>query len=157
MKIRFLAVGKTDEGWLREAVDGYEARIRRYVPFSVTEIPALKNAATLSPAEQNAREGALILRHFGQGDLVYLLDERGREMRSVEFAGFLNRQFLSGGKTIWFVAGGPYGFDPSVKKLATGTISLSKMTFSHQMVRLFFAEQLYRALTIIRGEPYHHE
>jgi len=157
MKIRLLLIGKTEEEFLKTGIREYEMRIKRYVPFEIVEIPALKNAANLSIAEQNARESALIIKHFSPGDVIILLDEHGREMRSAEFASFLNRQFLSGSKNLVFVVGGPFGFDPALKKLAASLLSLSRMTFSHQMVRLFFTEQLYRALTIIRGESYHHE
>jgi 23S rRNA (pseudouridine1915-N3)-methyltransferase len=157
MKIRLLVTGKTEEPYLREGILEYESRIRHYVPFEITEIPALKNAATLSAAEQNAREADLIERQIRPGDMVVLLDEQGREYRSVEFATFLNQRFLSGSKSLVFVVGGPFGFDPRLTKKAGFILSLSKMTFSHQMVRLFFTEQLYRALSILRGTSYHHE
>ncbi len=157
MKIRLLLIGKTEEEFLKSGIREYETRIKRYVPFELIEIPSVKNAATLSQAEQNLRESELISRQIQQGDIVVLLDERGKEMRSVEFAAFLNRQFISGSKNLLFVVGGPFGFDPALKKQASFILSLSKMTFSHQMVRLFFTEQLYRALTILRGESYHHE
>lgn len=157
MKIRLLVIGKTDENYLQQGISDYVNRIRHYVPFEVTEIPALKNVATLTRLQQNAREADAITRQLQQGDVVILLDERGKEYRSVDFAGLLNRHFISGAKNLVFVVGGPFGFDPSLKKTATATLSLSKMTFSHQMVRLFFTEQLYRALTILHGGSYHHE
>ncbi len=157
MKIRLLLIGKTEEEFLKTGLREYETRVKRYLPFEIVELPALKNQASLSQPEQMLRESEMVQKQIFPGDVVVLLDERGREMRSVEFAAFLNRQFLSGGKTLVFVAGGPYGFDPSMKRLAGSTLSLSKMTFSHQMVRLFFTEQLYRALSILRGESYHHE
>ncbi|MCX6304724.1 MAG: 23S rRNA (pseudouridine(1915)-N(3))-methyltransferase RlmH [Bacteroidetes bacterium] len=157
MKIKLLLCGKTEEEFLKTGIREYEMRINRYVPFQIVEIPALKNAANLSLAEQNARESVMISKHFSAGDVIVLLDEHGKEMRSVEFASFLNRQFLSGSKNLVFVVGGPYGIDPSLKKQASSILSLSRMTFSHQMVRLFFTEQLYRGLTIMRGESYHHE
>jgi 23S rRNA (pseudouridine1915-N3)-methyltransferase len=157
VKIRLLLIGKTEEDFLKSGIHEYETRIKRYVPFELIEIPALKNAATLSQGEQNLRESEMISKHFQPGDIVVLLDERGKEMRSVEFAFFLNKQFISGGKSLVFVVGGPFGFDSALKKQASFILSLSKMTFSHQMVRLFFTEQLYRALTILRGESYHHE
>ncbi|MFZ4520762.1 MAG: 23S rRNA (pseudouridine(1915)-N(3))-methyltransferase RlmH [Bacteroidales bacterium] len=157
MKIKLLLCGKTEEEFLKTGIREYESRIKRYVPFEIIEIPALKNAATLSFAEQNARESEQICKKFTPGDVIVLLDERGKEMSSKEFATFLNRQFLSGGKNLVFVVGGPFGFDPLLKKQASSILSLSQMTFSHQMVRLFFTEQLYRGLTIIRGESYHHE
>ncbi|MEI7500888.1 MAG: 23S rRNA (pseudouridine(1915)-N(3))-methyltransferase RlmH [Bacteroidota bacterium] len=157
MKIRLLLIGKTEEDYLKAGICEYEARIKRYVPFELIEIPALKNAATLSLTEQTLREADMINKNIQPGDIVVLLDERGKEMRSVEFASFLNKQFISGSKNLLFIVGGPFGFDTALKKQASFILSLSKMTFSHQMVRLFFAEQLYRALTILRGESYHHE
>ncbi len=157
MKTRLLLIGKTEEEFLKKGIGEYETRIKRYIPFDLVEIPALKNAATCSQMEQNTRESEMIRKHIQPGDIVVLLDERGKEMRSLEFASFLNKQFISGSKNLLFVVGGPFGFDPAFKKQASFILSLSKMTFSHQMVRLFFTEQLYRALTILRGESYHHE
>lgn len=157
MKIKLLLIGKTEEEYLQKGIREYEMRVKRYVPFEIVEIPALKNAANISGAEQNARESVMIIKQFSPGDVIILLDEHGKEMRSTEFAGFLNKQFLSGSKNMVFVVGGPFGFDPSVKDRASSVLSLSRMTFSHQMVRLFFTEQLYRALTILKGESYHHE
>jgi 23S rRNA (pseudouridine1915-N3)-methyltransferase len=157
MKIRLLLIGKTKEDFLKAGIREYETRIKRYIPFELTEIPAVKNAATLSQQEQNHRESEMILKYIQTGDILVLLDERGKEMRSVEFASFLNKQFISGNKNLFFAVGGAFGFDQSLKKKASFILSLSQMTFSHQMVRLFFAEQLYRALTILRGESYHHE
>jgi 23S rRNA (pseudouridine1915-N3)-methyltransferase len=157
VKIKLLLTGRTEEEYLRSGLHEYEIRIKRYVSFEIVEIPALKNQATLSRDEQKARESALISKQFQPGDIIVLLDERGREMRSTEFASYLNRHFLAGGKRLVFATGGAFGFDPSLKKQATDILSLSKMTFSHQMVRLFFTEQLYRALTILRVEAYHHE
>ena len=157
MKIKLLLSGKTEEEYLKTGLREYEIRIKRYVPFEIVEIPALKNAANLSFGEQNSRECASISKRFLPGDIIVLLDEHGKEMSSTEFASFLNKQFISGSKNLVFVVGGPFGFDPSLKKQASSILSLSRMTFSHQMVRLFFAEQLYRGLTIIRGESYHHE
>jgi 23S rRNA (pseudouridine1915-N3)-methyltransferase len=157
MKIRLLLCGKTEENYLKTGIGEYEMRIKRYVPFEIVEIPALKNAGTLSHAEQNLREAELIGKQVLPGEALVLLDEQGKEMRSSEFATFLNKQFISGNKSLAFVVGGPFGFDPSLKKKASFILSLSRMTFSHQMVRLFFTEQLYRALTILRGESYHHE
>lgn len=157
MKIRLLLIGKTEEEYLRAGIRVYETRIRHYVPFEIVEIPAVKNTAKLSPEAQNAAEAELIRKRTAPGDIVVLLDERGREMSSAEFASFLGRQFLSGGKTLVFVVGGAFGLDPSLKKGSSEILSLSRMTFSHQMVRLFFTEQLYRGLTILKGESYHHE
>ena len=157
MKIRLLLTGKTEEDFLKTGIREYEMRVKRYLSFEITEIPSLKNQASLSHAEQMMRESELIQKQIVPGDVVVLLDEHGKEMRSTEFAAFLNRQFLSGGKNLVFVVGGPFGFDPALKARAGYLLSLSKMTFSHQMVRLFFTEQLYRALSILRGESYHHE
>jgi len=150
-------MGKTEEEYLRTGMQEYASRIMRYLPFEVIEIPALKNISSQSHEEHNAREAELIKKQVHPSDKVILLDERGKEMRSVEFAKFLNQQFMSGGKNLVFIVGGPFGFDPSMKNRADGILSLSRMTFSHQMVRLFFTEQLYRALSILRGESYHHE
>jgi len=157
MKIRLLLIGKTEEDFLKAGIREYETRIKRYVIFELTEIPAIKNASNLSQQEQNHRESEMISKYIQTGDILVLLDERGKEMRSVEFASFLNRQFISGNKNLLFAVGGPFGFDESLKKKASFILSLSQMTFSHQMIRLFFTEQLYRALTILRGESYHHE
>ena len=157
MKIRLLVTGKTEDEFLKTGIREYETRVKRYVSFEITEIPSLKNQSGLSLDEQKLRESGLIQKQILPGDVVILLDEHGKEMRSTEFASFLNKQFLSGNKTLVFVVGGPFGFDPSMKKQAAGIVSLSRMTFSHQMVRLFFTEQLYRALSILRGESYHHE
>lgn len=157
MKIRLLVIGKTEQDYLREGLLEYITRVNHHLNFTITEIPALKNVATLTHAQQNAKEAEALARHLQAGDVVVLLDERGKEYRSVEFADFLNRHFISGAKSLVFIVGGPYGFDPSLKKMASSSLSLSRMTFSHQMVRLFFAEQLYRALTILQGSGYHHE
>jgi 23S rRNA (pseudouridine1915-N3)-methyltransferase len=157
MKIRLIVIGKTEEEFLRTGIREYTGRVNRYVPFVITEIPALRGASALPQPEQVKKEGELLARQLQPGDIVVVLDERGREMRSSEFAGFLNRQFLSGSKQLVFIIGGPFGFDEEIKKKASVILSLSRMTFSHQMVRLFFTEQLYRALTILRGESYHHE
>lgn len=157
MKVRLLLIGKTGEEFLKSGVREYESRVNRYLQFDIVELPSPKNSAGLSHYELKKRESELIIRQIQQGDCVILLDERGKEMRSVEFSVFLNKQLISGFKRILFIVGGPYGFDPSLKKQAAHILSLSKMTFSHQMVRLFFTEQLYRALTILKGESYHHE
>jgi 23S rRNA (pseudouridine1915-N3)-methyltransferase len=157
MKVRLVVVGRTDESYLRDGLKEYEARIKRYLTFDTVEIPGLKNALHLSRSEWKAKEAAKILPQLAPSDFAVLLDEKGKEMTSVEFSVFLNQKFSGGGKNLVFIVGGPYGFDESVKKRADFRLSLSKMTFSHQMVRLFFLEQLYRALTILRNESYHHE
>ena len=157
MKICLLTVGKTDIGWVREGLETYSSRLSHYVPFSVCEIPELKNTSALTRTQIKEREGELILKDIKPTDRVILLDERGKEYRSVEFAEEIRRLSLAGGKDIVFVIGGAYGFSEAVYARSVGKISLSRMTFSHQMVRTIFAEQLYRAFTIIKGEPYHHE
>lgn len=157
MKICLLTVGKTDIGWVREGLETYSSRLSHYVPFSVCEIPELKNTSALTRTQIKDREGELILKAIKPTDRVILLDERGKEYRSVEFAEEIRRLSLAGGKDIVFVIGGAYGFSEAVYARSVGKISLSRMTFSHQMVRTIFAEQLYRAFTIIKGEPYHHE
>ena len=127
------------------------------MPFSVTEIPELKKVSALTQQQIKEKEGELILRQVGQGDTLILLDEHGKEFRSLEFAAFMEKQLAAGGRNLIFTIGGAYGFSDAVYARAQGKISLSKMTFSHQMVRTIFAEQLYRAFTILKGEPYHHE
>lgn len=157
MKICLLTVGKTDIGWVREGLETYSSRLSHYVPFSVCEIPELKNTSALTRTQIKEREGELILKAIKPTDRVILLDERGKEYSSVEFSEEIRRLSLAGGKDIVFVIGGAYGFSEAVYARSVGKISLSRMTFSHQMVRTIFAEQLYRAFTIIKGEPYHHE
>ena len=157
MKITLLTVGKTDVRWVREGLDLYVSRLKHYVSFSLTEIPELKNVSALSQEQIKEREGSLILAAVKPSDAVYLLDEHGRQFRSVEFARFLEERMSRGGRDLVFVIGGAYGFSKEVYDRSDGRVSLSQMTFSHQMVRTIFAEQLFRAFTILRGEPYHHE
>ena len=157
MRICLLTVGKTDIAWVREGLETYASRLSHYVPFSVREISELKNTSSLTREQVKAKEGELILKNVGASDTVILLDEHGKEYRSVEFAREIQAMMVGGGKNIVFVIGGAYGFSDPVYARCNGKISLSKMTFSHQMVRTIFAEQLYRAFTIIKGEPYHHE
>jgi len=157
MKVKLLVTGKTDESYIRNGLDEYEGRVRRYLSFETVEIPGLKKSVHLSKYEWKAKEAAKILPLLNSSDIVVLLDEKGKEMTSVEFSVFLNQKFSSGSKNLVFVVGGPYGFDDAVNKRADFKLSLSRMTFSHQMVRLFFLEQLYRALTILRNESYHHD
>ena len=157
MKITLLTVGKTDVAWVREGLELYVSRLKHYIQFSLNEIPELKNAASLSRDQIRDREGELILGALRPSDEVVLLDEHGRQYRSVEFARFLGDRMNRGGKDLVFVIGGAYGFAQKVYDRAASRLSLSAMTFSHQMVRAIFAEQLYRAFTILRGEPYHHE
>ena len=157
MKITLLTVGKTDIRWINEGLEVYSSRLRHYLPFEIKEIAELKNAGSLSKEQIKTLEGKLILRNIKISDEVILLDERGKEMRSVEFATFLEKRVVAGIKELVFVIGGAYGFSSEVYERANGQISLSKMTFSRQMVRTIFAEQIYRACTIIKGESYHHE
>ena len=157
MKIKLLSVGKTEEAYLREGIGIYEGRIRRYLPYENIVLPSLKNAKNMPVDEQKRREGEMILQAISASDTIVLLDEAGKEQASVEFAGMLRQYMNSGIKNLIFVIGGPYGFSPDVYKRANAKLSLSRMTFSHQMVRLFFTEQLYRAMTILNNEPYHHQ
>lgn len=156
MKTILIQVGKTTDKHIAASIDDYISRISHYMPFSITTIPELKNTKSLSEEQQREREGELILGQIQPTDTVVLLDEHGTEMRSLEFARWIERQQQSA-RRLLFVIGGPYGFSKSVYQRANHQISLSQMTFSHQMVRLIFTEQIYRACTIIRGEPYHHE
>ena len=157
MKITLLTVGKTDKDWVRQGLDIYTSRLKHYIPFSIVEIPELKNVSALSKDQIKTKEGELILKNVRPADDLILLDERGKEYSSVEFAKVLQDKISYIGKDIVFVIGGAYGFSEAVKQRANSKISLSKMTFSHQMVRAIFVEQLYRAFTIMKGEPYHHE
>ena len=157
MKITLLTVGKTDVKWVKEGLDLYVSRLSHYVQFSLVEIPELKNVSSFSQAQIKEKEGDLILAAIRPSDEVILLDEHGKEFRSVEFARFLEERMARSGRDMVFVIGGAYGFSQKVYERSDRKISLSAMTFSHQMVRTIFAEQLYRAFTIMRGEPYHHE
>lgn len=157
MKITLLTVGKTDKDWVKEGLDIYVSRLKHYIPFSVVEIPELKNVSALSKDQIKTREGELILKNARPTDDLILMDERGKQYTSVELARVLQDKISYIGKDIVFVIGGAYGFSEAVYNRADSKISLSKMTFSHQMVRAIFAEQIYRAFTIMRGEPYHHE
>ena len=157
MKITLLTVGKTDKDWVKQGIDIYVSRLKHYIPFSINEIPELKNVSALSKEQIKSREGELILKNVKPADDVILMDEHGKEYTSVDFASLLQKKISYEGKDIVFVIGGAYGFSEEVYRRANSKISLSKMTFSHQMVRAIFTEQLYRAFTIIRGEPYHHE
>ena len=157
MNITLLTVGKTDRNWIWEGLQTYCARLKHYMPFSVVEIPDLKNISALSKDQIKEKEGQLILKNLKDADEVILLDEKGKEYTSKEWALMLEKKISSGGRNIVFGIGGPYGFSSQVYSRANGMISLSRMTFSHQMVRTIFTEQLYRAFTIMKGEPYHHE
>ena len=157
MKISLLVIGKTDEAYLQKGLEIFLKRIPHYILFEMKVIPDIKNSKNLSEEQQKEREGELILQQILSSDELFLLDEQGIEASSVDFARFLEKKMLSGIKRLVFVIGGPYGFSGNVYSRANGKISLSKMTFPHQMVRLILAEQLYRAFTILKGEPYHHQ
>ena len=156
MKTELILVGKTTNKHFVACINDYVERIGHYMPFSITTIPELKNAKSLSEDQQKEREGELIMKQLQASDTVVLLDEHGTQMRIIEFASWLQKMQNSARRLV-FVIGGPYGFSPALYQRANQKISLSPMTFSHQMVRLVFTEQIYRACTILKGEPYHHE
>ena len=157
MNIKLLAVGKTDNPALQQLIDMYEKRLSYYINFELQLLPDIKNSKSLSEEQQKAKEGELILGNVASSHHLILLDERGKELTSVAFADKLQKKMNAGIKQLTFVIGGPYGFSKEVYDRANGKLSLSKLTFSHQMIRLFFVEQLYRAFTILRNEPYHHQ
>jgi len=156
MKIRFICVGKTVESFLKEGELNFQNRLKHYIPFERIDLPDLKNVKNLSTDQIKLEEGKLILKQLTPQQEVILLDENGKQFSSVDFAQFLDNSFLRSSKDLVFVIGGPYGFSQEIYARASRKFSLSKMTFSHQMVRMIFLEQLYRALTIRKGEPYHH-
>lgn len=156
MNIKLIAIGKTDDKKLIALIDDYVKRLRYYVKFDFEVIPDLKKSKHLSKEQQREKEGQLILGKIQTSDVLILLDENGKQLTSESFASYLQKHMNSGIKTLIFVIGGPYGFSTDVYNRANGQLSLSKMTFSHQMVRLFFVEQTYRGFTILRNEPYHH-
>lgn len=157
MKIILMAIGKTRSRLLAEGVEEYSGRINRYLPFETFFLPDVRTTRTMTEPMQKELEGQMMLERLQPSDYVMLLDERGVEMTSREFAGFVDKRMSSGLKRLVFVIGGPYGFSPAMYERADAKLSLSRMTFSHEMVRLFFTEQVYRAMTILRGEPYHHD
>ena len=157
MKITLLTIGKTEEKYLLDGIEVYLKRLKHYIPFKITEIPELKGTKNLSRDQQKSREGELIFKNINSTDYVILLDENGQDLSSRQFSAFLNKKMVGGQQQLVFVIGGPYGFSEEVYTRCNDKISLSKMTFSHQMIRLFFTEQLYRAYTILKGEPYHHD
>ena len=157
MKIKLLLVGKTDQDFIRQGIAEYEKRIKHYLSFEIAVIPAVRKTTAMNQSEVKIRESELLLKNISSGDYVILLDELGKELTSVDFSGFLNQRFSSGIKSLSFIIGGAFGVDERIKKRANFILSLSMMTFSHQMVRLFFIEQFYRALTILNNESYHHE
>lgn len=156
MKITLIAIGKTDDKKLIALTEVYIKRLQHYINFSFEIIPDIKNVKNLSEAQQKIAEGEVILKDLQPSDQLILLDEKGKSFSSVGFSAFLQKKMNSGLKNLVFVIGGPYGFSDEVYVRANGKVSLSAMTFSHQMVRLFFVEQLYRGFTILRNEPYHH-
>lgn len=156
MKVKLIVVGKTIPKYLIEGINEYEKRLKHYVSFNNIVIPDLKNTKKLSVEQQKQKEGELILNQISGKEFVAILDENGKQSTSVEFSKLIKQKMISGLKDIVFVVGGPYGFSAEIYSRADVKLSLSKMTFSHQMVRLIFVEQLYRAMTIIKGEPYHH-
>lgn len=157
MKTVLMVVGRTTDKHFLASIEEYVQRVNHYIPFSVEVIPELKATKNLSEAEQKSREAELILKALQPGDHLVLLDEHGREMRSVEFAQWMQKRLAAGPRRLVFLVGGPYGFAPSIYDQGKEKISLSQMTLSHQMIRLLFVEQIYRAMTILNGEPYHHE
>ena len=157
MKITLILNGKTEDDHIKKGFAIYEQRLKHYISFEIIVIPALKNTKALSVEQQKQKEAELLFRQIQSSDKLILLDENGKEYHSVGFSEFIQQQMNSGVKNLVFVVGGPYGFSDEVYKRANGKLSLSKMTFSHQMVRLFFIEQVYRAMTILKNEPYHHQ
>lgn len=156
MVIRLYCIGKTGKSFLQEGEDYYAKRMNHYVPFERVILPDVKNASKKSAEEIKRAEAQLLLKKLGQ-EKFFLLDEKGKSFTSVQFSDFIQKQFNQGGQSINFIIGGPYGFDQQMYDKAVGKIALGPMTFSHQMIRIFFIEQLYRAMTILKGEPYHHE
>lgn len=157
MDIVLMTIGKTRIGFISDGIREYSRRLTRYAPFHVLELPDVRSTRAMTEEQQKEREGAMILDKISPADFVILLDERGRQYSSVEFAAYMEKLMGSGRKRAVFVVGGPYGFSEEVYARADAKLSLSRMTFNHEMVRMFFVEQIYRAMTILRGEPYHHE
>lgn len=156
MKATLLVIGKTDKDFVKKGIEEYQKRLIHYLPFEIKVIPDLKNTKNLSADQQKQKEGELILSKLKPTDTIILLDEKGKEFSSVGFSKFLEQKMIGGTRHLVFIIGGPYGFSDEVYKKANGKVSLSKMTFSHQMVRMIFTEQIYRAMTILKREPYHH-
>lgn len=157
MKIELAVIGKTSIGYLKQGIDEYIKRLKHYVPFEIKYIDDIKNTKNISEDQQKRTEGAKILSLLDKSDFVVLLDEHGKEYTSMQYSSYIQKRMLSGSKKVVFVIGGPYGFSQEVYARANDKISFSKMTFNHEMIRLIFTEQLYRAYTIINHEPYHHE
>ncbi len=157
MKIELAVIGKTSIGYLKQGIDEYIKRLKHYVPFEIKYIDDIKNTKNISEDQQKRTEGAKILSLLDKSDFVVLLDEHGKEYTSMQYSSYIQKRMLSGAKKVVFVIGGPYGFSQEVYDRANDKISFSKMTFNHEMIRLIFTEQLYRAYTIINHETYHHE
>lgn len=157
MKIQLMVTGRTRDEALRTLTDRYSARVKHYVPFEMVELPDVRTTRASTEASQKQAEGAQMLKCINPSDFVVLLDEHGRQMTSREFAGFIDKKMSVLPRNLIFVVGGPYGFSDEVRSRADALLGLSAMTFSHEMVRPFFVEQIYRAMTILRGEPYHHD
>lgn len=157
MKITLLVIGKTDAGYFIDAVNEYQKRLEHYIPFEMQVIPDIKNTKSLTAEQQKEKEGELLLKGLQAGDYIVLLDDKGKEYTSVQFASYIEKKTHNVSKRLVFIIGGPYGFSKTVYDKANEKLTLSRMTFSHQMVRLIFVEQLYRAMTILNNEPYHHE
>lgn len=157
MKIELAVIGKSSIGYLKQGIDEYIKRLKHYVPFEIKYIDDIKNTKNISEDQQKRTEGAKILSLLDKSDFVVLLDEHGKEYTSIQYSSYIQKRMLSGAKKVVFVIGGPYGFSQEVYDRANDKISFSKMTFNHEMIRLIFTEQLYRAYTIINHEPYHHE
>jgi len=156
MQIKLIAIGKTDDKQLLQLIEQYKKRLKHYIKFDLDIIPDIKNVKNLSEKQQKEKEGQLILKKLSPTDILILLDENGKQFTSVAFADYLQKKMNSGIKQLIFAIGGPYGFSETVYQKAQGKVSLSKMTFSHQMIRLFVVEQIYRGFTILKNEPYHH-
>jgi 23S rRNA (pseudouridine1915-N3)-methyltransferase len=157
MKITLIAIGKTEEKYLIAGIDKYLARLKHYINFNLIIIPDIKNTKSLSETQQKVKEAEVIQKQLNANDTVILLDEKGKKFSSVQFSQYINKMMVGSVNHLVFIIGGPYGFDESIYQRSNGSLSLSDMTFSHQMVRLFFVEQIYRAFTILKNEPYHHQ
>lgn len=157
MRIILMCIGKTDDKLVISSIDNYAKRLKHYINFEIQIIPDLKKSKNLTQEQQKVKEGEVVLKHINRTDYVVLLDERGLIYSSIGFSDFIEQKMVQSVSRLVFVIGGPYGFSEAIYERADSQLSLSKMTFSHQMIRLFIVEQLYRAFTIIRGEPYHHE
>ncbi len=157
MEIELITIGKTSIGFVKSGISEYMDRLRHYIPFKLTELTDIKKGKNVTPESQKELEGEMILSKVSLSDYVILLDEKGKEFTSMAFSSFIGKLMISGRKRVIFIVGGPYGFSKKIYDRADFLLSLSKMTFNHEMVRMFFIEQVYRAMTIQRGEPYHHE